>query len=334
VPPAPRPQARSRIAETPSRSEAPSRKAPRLWLVLGLLLAVAGAGAAIVIFAIDGDKRAAGKLDVYNLAPLRVSFNAPVIGDPVQQVVGATVTEALSRRGATVSPTNDTDPHKALVDGVTDMYVDTDNHAWEALGNLVAGDPGPFFAKLSAADLGNGVVWLGPAPAGLGPGIAISDAPQNGGVVSLQDLADSIRASRGERKLCADKSEFGDATQLATALGLDPAATVDEVADDGLARASASDRCAGAYVRQRTDERLVGLSVRFLVDTEKKLPLAQIGVAIRESVVAAQPDMSQMITEILTALDERQLPELAKRVSNGEQPDAVAKSWLYTNGFL
>jgi glycine betaine/choline ABC-type transport system substrate-binding protein len=250
-------------------------------------------------------------LDAYDLSELSVTFSVAQDLDPVRQIVAAASTEALSRRGAdvmTATPLTSADQRSALQTGTADMYVDYDQ----------------------AADLANGVVWLGPAPANVGPGIAVVDD----GLTSVQDVTDRISTSEG--KLCVDSSELETATSDLVTLGLDPRdpTSVVPISPTELTRALTSGRCIAAYVAQQTDARLTGSPSRFVTDGDRQLPIMRIGVALRQGIAADEPDLSQLVGDVLDALDDQQIAALVSRVELGERPEAVATDWLEVSGLL
>lgn len=230
---------------------------------------------------------------------------------------------------------------QALLSGAVDLYPEyTGNGAsfFRQAGDLAWHQADSAYRRVAMLDLAqNRLVWLSPAPADNGWGIAV---PRSMPLASLDDLA-AYLARGGLLRLAASVEfvESADALpafehaygfrlkqdQLLMLAGGDTAATL-RAAAEGVSGINA----AMAY---GTDGALSALGLRLLTDPRHAQIVFQPAPVIRQSALSAQPQIAGWLAPVFAALDRATLQTLNAQVAgDGADPRTVAAGFLRHRG--
>jgi len=84
-----------------------------------------------------------------------------------------------------------------------------------------------------------------------------------------------------------------------------------------------------------TDGAIAALGLVSLTDPQGAVAIYQPAPIVRAEVVAAYPNLAELLDPVFASLDEAALSDLNGRVAvNGENPTDVARDYLTSNGFL
>ena len=263
---------------------------------------------------------------------------------------------ALENAGIPVSdqtPLGSTDVNRAaLVNGEIDAYPE---YTGTALTNFLANagvdvpegastDAEQAYGLVSDFDQeNNNLCWLEPAPANNTYAFAVTqEFAEENSLESVGDFAEYV--SGGGRAMMAVGDEFAqrpdglqafeetygfDLTedQLLIIAGGTPAQT-----EQALAEGANNVNVAMAFA---TDGALMAYNFRVLEDPEGAQPVFQPTPVFRCEVIQSYQNIPGIINPIFESLDDATMQELNARVDvDGENPDAVAQSYLEENGFL
>ena len=189
----------------------------------------------------------------------------------------------------------------------------------------------------------NSVTWLGRSPANNTWAIAVPESlAQENNLATIADLAGYINDG-GEFKLAASQ-EFVDREDALKAFEATYGFTV---SDDQLvilaggnttqtetAAAQGTDGV-NAAMAYGTDGAIGALGLVALTDPEGAVAIYQPAPAVRTSVFEQYPELADILDPVFATLDEATLSSLNGRVAvDGENPEAVARDFLTTQGFL
>jgi osmoprotectant transport system substrate-binding protein len=298
-------------------------KPSTLLINLGLLAAQAlAAGTPVVVASkIDTEGTVLGKIIVQVLGEHQI---------PVTDKVGFGTTDVV---------------RKAIVAKEIDLYPEyTGNGEYFFPG----GDPSIWkdemkgYVAVKKLDLEkNQLVWLAPARANNTWAIAVrKDLAGPNHLVSLEDLAKYLNAGKPFKlaaseefisrpdTLPAFQKAYGFTLKSSQLLSLSGGNTA--LTEKAAAQGSDGVNAAMAY---GTDGSLAALGLVVLADTKGVQPIYEPAPVVRQEVLAQYPAIAKLLDQVFTRLDLVTLQTLNSRVAvNGEQPAAVAASWLKAQG--
>ncbi len=236
---------------------------------------------------------------------------------------------------------------QALLSGAIDLYPEyTGNGAqfFARAGDPVWHDAASAFATVRQLDLArNALVWLAPAPADNGWGIAMPHALAAGeSIATLDDFARFANA--GSRLRLAASVEFVESAdalpafehaygfrlrqqQLLMLAGGDTAATL-RAAAEGLSGINAA-------MSYGTDGALSTLGLVLLADPRHAQIVFQPAPVIRQAALAEHPEVAGSLAPLFASLDRATLQQLNARIAGqGENPSEVAASYLASTDVL
>ena len=271
-------------------------------------------------------------------------------------VLAKLIITALENAGI---PTNDQTPlgatdvnRAALLNGEIDVYPD---YTGTAISNFLINEGAdvPEGASSNAEESyrivseydreNNNLCWLEPAPANNTYAIAVTeDFAEENSLTTVGDYAGYV--SDGGNVMMAVGDEFAQRPdgltafentysfdlsedQLLIIAGGTPAQT-----EQALAEGANGVNAAMAY---GTDGALMAYNFRVLEDPEGAQPVFQPTPIFQCPVIETYPNIPEILNPIFETLDNETLQELNARVDvDGENPEAVAQSYLEENGFL
>lgn len=260
-------------------------------------------------------------------------------------LLGSLIAATLRARGMAVTTRLQLGPtrilRQALLAGAIDLYPEYTGNGAQFFAR--AGDPvwhRADSAYRTVRDLDrarNGLVWLAPAPADNGWGIAV---PHSLRLATLDDLARHVNSGGGLRLAASvEFVESADALpafehaygfrlrqdQLLMLAGGDTAATL-RAAAEGLSGINAA-------MSYGTDGALASLGLTLLSDPRHAQIVFQPAPVIRAAALAAEPRIADWLAPLFAALDRPTLQALNARIAGeGEAPGDVAAAWLKGRG--
>jgi osmoprotectant transport system substrate-binding protein len=297
-----------------------------------------------------------GALLVFGLSlPPASTADAPVVVaskiDTEGALLGQMIAAVIEAQGIPVErriglgPTNIV--RAAIIAGQIDIYPEyTGNGAlfFHLDGDPVWKDPVKGYAEVADLDKAqNHLIWLTPAPANNTWVIAIrKDFPGFPDKKCLDELATYLKGG-GKFKLAASaefvsspaalpafEATYGfhlEADQILTLSGGNTATTL-RAAAEGISGVNA----AMAY---GTDGELAALGLIALCDDKGAQVVYAPTPVVRQAVLDAHPTIGPALDKVFATLTLETLQQLNARIAvNGEQPDAVAVSYLKSKHFL
>ena len=248
---------------------------------------------------------------------------------------GATVDNKVNLGGTNIA-------RAALESGEIDIYMEYNGTGWTVhLGQEKPSfDPEELTSDVREKDLeDNGIVWVSRSPFNNTYGFASSPAVTvaNGGPFSLQTMMEYVR-DNPDAVVCME-SEFPSRpdglilTEEATGITL----PVDQqlILDTGIIYTeTAADNCDFGEVFT-TDGRIPALNLTLVEDPGVNI-LYNVSGTIREDKYKEAPEaFDGIIGDVLAPLDEIRMAGLNAKVSaEGEEPKAVAKEYLFSEGLI
>ncbi len=189
----------------------------------------------------------------------------------------------------------------------------------------------------------NGIDWLTPAPANNSEYIATTKAlSEKEGVETMEDLAAYVKRG-GAVKLIAAQSWIDNPLGLkgfeeaydftlsdSQLIALSTGNTAEMLS--ALAKGTDGINFSLAY---GTDGQLQDLDLVILVDTKDVPPVYEPTPVFRDAIIAAYPGIPGILEPVFKSLNQVKLQTLNARIAfGGEDPKAVATSYLKENGFL
>lgn len=189
----------------------------------------------------------------------------------------------------------------------------------------------------------NDLVWLTPAPANNSEFIATTEALAKAeSIATMDDFARYVNAG-GKVKLIAAQSFIDNPLGL---LGYE-AAYGFKLTDDQLVALSTGNTAemlsalakgtdgVNFSLAYGTDGQLRELNLVIITDTKNVPPVYEPAPVFRGAILAAYPAIGDILRPVFLSLDQAKLQELNARIAfGGEDPRAVATSFLEANGFL
>ena len=273
----------------------------------------------------------------------KIDTEGSLLGEMIVKMLAANGIPVVNRTGFGTTDV----VRKAIISGNIDIYP-------EYTGNGGFFFPGTDPSIWKNAELGyetvkkldlekNGIVWLTPAPADNTWAIAVrKDLADSKNIHTLEDMARYVN-SGGYVKLAASEEFISrpDAlpafekaygftlknNQIISFSGGNTALT-----EEAAARGTDGVNFAMAY---GTDGDLYALGLIVLKDTKNVEPVYEPTPIIRKDTLARYPQIAQILKPVFLSLDLTTLQMLNARIAvNGENPSAVAQSWLESKGFL
>lgn len=254
-----------------------------------------------------------------------------------QRVLAAVSSEALNRADIPTEVRTDLGGtlglrRQALGDQI-DLFWDYTGAAW-ALGlreSAPPADPVESWERVREADEPQGLRWLDPtrANATLALVVRASDLPPPDAQRDLGWLAGEL--SSGQRSLCADAdfmARDGGLLALAAEYGIDPAAVTKRPAseDEAVAAVRAGNCYAGLATATSGAARVAGLVP--VADELRVFPAFIVAPVVRAESPADTAEVVAALAPVSAALDTATLATLNARAVAGEDPAAVAASFL------
>ncbi len=189
----------------------------------------------------------------------------------------------------------------------------------------------------------NDLVWLVPAPANNSEFIATTKSlAEAEGITTMSDFADYVNRG-GAVKLIAAQSWIDNPLGLRgyeTAYGFTlkndqlVSLSTGNTAEMLLALAKGTDGV-NFSLAYGTDGQLDELDLLIITDTKDIPPVYEPAAVFRGQIIAAYPQIAAILSPVFLSLDQAKLQGLNARVAfGGEDPRAVATSYLEANGFL
>ena len=271
-------------------------------------------------------------------------------------VLAKLILTALENAGIPVSdqtPLGSTDVNRAaLVNGEIDVYPE---YTGTAISNFLANagvdvpegastDAEQSYTLVSEFDQeNNNLCWLEPASANNTYAFAVTqEFAEENNLESMNDFAEYVNSdgqvmmavgdefAQREDGLLAFENTYGfDLTEdeLLIIAGGTPAQT-----EQALAEGANNVNVAMAFA---TDGALMAYNFRVLEDPEGAQPVFQPTPVFQCGVLETHANIPDIINPIFNSLNDETMQELNARVAvDGENPDAVAQSYLEENGFL
>jgi osmoprotectant transport system substrate-binding protein len=320
----------------------------RHWMILATILVLSPAGT----LAACGSDDAAGEPDSTAAAAEGPVVKVGSLLDSEGTLLGSMVIQMLEANGIkTEDKTKLGTPEvvrAALLAGEIDATIDyTGSGQYYHDGE--EGDPKwknaeQAYEAIKELDLSaNQIVWLAPAPANNSEFIATTKAfAEAESIVTMVDLADYVNAG-GEVKLIAAQSwidnplgllsyeeAYGFTLRDDQLIALSTGNTAEMLS--ALARGTDGVNFSLAY---GTDGQLNELDLVIITDTKDIPPVYEPTPVFRAATLEAYPQIADILEPVFLSLDQAKLQELNARIAfGGEDPRAVATSYLEENGFL
>ena len=226
--------------------------------------------------------------------------------------------------------------HESLINDELDIYPEyTGTGLLTVLQMDVMSDPGEVFDTVAAEyDEQFSLVWLDPAPMNNTQALAMTEArAAELGISSFSDLA----AQAGDLVL-AGPPEFAEREDglpglQATYGGYEFSNYL--AVDFGLRYPTLLSGDADVAVAFGTDGEIFANGLRVLEDDKGLYPPYQVAPVVRKAVLDDNPEIADALNKVASLLDDATMQELNNRVTgDGEEPEAVARDFLVSNGLL
>ncbi len=302
-----------------------------------LMMTTFGAGLALILSgcsAADSSSNETGPLAGVDLTAGSKEFTESILLAQIASV-------ALENAGASVDDrtgiSGSATVREALLSDEIDFYWDYTGTGWvNILGNNTDDVPADLYAAVAEADAANGVTWLEPAPFENTYRIAVPTAfAEENDLVTMSDAAAYIEANPQDAAVCA-AAEFINRDDglpgLQTAYGFEFSEVVQ--LDLNLIYTQVGETCSFGEVFS-TDARIVSNDLAVLSDDEGFFVQYQGAMTLRDSTLAENPAIAEIMAPISAALTSEVITALNGQVDNGgEDPRDVAEEWLQAEGFL
>ena len=302
-----------------------------------LMMTTFGAGLALILSgcsAADSSSNETGPLAGVDLTAGSKEFTESILLAQITSV-------ALENAGASVDDrtgiSGSATVREALLSDGIDFYWDYTGTGWvNILGNNTDDVPADLYAAVAEADAANGVTWLEPAPFENTYRIAVPTVfAEDNDLVTMSDAAAYIEANPQDAAVCA-AAEFVNRDDglpgLQTAYGFEFSEVVQ--LDLNLIYTQVGETCSFGEVFS-TDARIVSNDLAVLSDDEGFFVQYQGAMTLRDSTLAENPAIAEIMAPISAALTSEVITALNGQVDNGgEDPRDVAEEWLQAEGFL
>ncbi len=231
---------------------------------------------------------------------------------------------------------------EALEAGEVDIYWEYTGTSWMALHGHEEPlfDPDEAYEKVKELDAEEGVVWLDYTPFDNTYAMMIrgEDAAELG-LETMSDLADMVNAE--ERPLgdweVAVTHEYEVRPDGVSGLQETYDFEFDEVIamDMGILYGALRDEEVPLAVGFATDGRIVGFGLAILEDDQGFHPVYNAAPTIREDTLEANPEIADLLNELVPLLDAETMGALNAEVDIDErEPDEVARDFLLQHGLI
>ena len=234
---------------------------------------------------------------------------------------------------------------EALEQGQIDVYMEYTGTAWLTFFKKkeVVRDSMGLFEKVKAVDTKNGLVWLKPAKFNNTYAIVMSaEKADQMGIKTLSDWAAWSKKNPGKMTL-ASNAEFYSRSDgfkgMMEFYGLTfgkeiPDANVKKM-ETPLCKKAVRDNQVLSGMAFATDGEIKDYNQAVLTDDKNYFPIYNPAPVVRKALLDQYPKIKFILGEIGPSLDTATMTRLNYRVNvNGENPEAVAKSWLRGVGLI
>lgn len=310
-------------------------------------VAVAAVGLLASGCSIGGDKSAKSGSLANNASLSGASFTVGSKEFTEQQILCQITLQALQSAGAKTTPkcglSGSNTVREALTSGKIDMYWEYTGTAW--IGFLKHTTPipdatGQYDAVVKEDLAKNQIVWLDPAPFNNTYAIVVkTSVAQELGVKTLSDYAKLVASNPSKATMCV-ASEFAARSDgfpgLQKAYGFKvQSGNLATIAEGAIYDAVSKGKPCAFGEASTTDGRIQSLGLTVLDDDKKFFPVYNPAMTVRKPVADANPNLAKVLNPIAKALDTTTMQQLNADVDvKGDQPEAVARGWLQSKGFI
>lgn len=265
-------------------------------------------------------------------------------------VLGSMIIQMLEANGIkTVDKTKFGTPdvvRKALLAGDLDASID-----YTGSGQFYVGpedsdlwtDPELGYEQIKAEDAKNGLMWLTPSPANNGEALAVTgEFAEENSLETMEDLAAYVNGG-GEIVLIGDQAWMDSPTGLKAfeaaygftltgdqKIGLSNGVTTQFI--EAIVNGTDNANVAEVYA---TDGGLAEQGLVVLTDSKKVPPVYAPTPVFREEIIAAYPEIEDILAPVFESLTVEILQNLNRQVAfDGKSGSVVAREYLTENGFL
>jgi len=272
----------------------------------------------------------------------KLSSESAMIGEMIRLLLEANGIATVDRTRLGATPV----VRRALLTGEIDLYVEYTGNAGSFFN--VTSDPAwkdlrrgyELGSKLDLA--ANRIIWLTPAPASNAWALAVREDVATAN--NLRTMSDFGRwVSGGGEVVLACSAEFANAgtlrslertygftlssDQMIVLAGGETSATI--------GAAAARTNGTNTAMVYGTDGGITAANLRVLEDDRHDQPVYAPVPTIREAVLNANPQITEIVKPLMESLDQQTLQQLNERVQiDGESTEAVAEEYLKKRGFL
>jgi osmoprotectant transport system substrate-binding protein len=265
-------------------------------------------------------------------------------------VLGSMIIQMLEANGIkTVDKTKFGTPdvvRKALLAGDLDASID-----YTGSGQFYVGpedsdlwtDPELGYEQIKAEDAKNGLMWLTPSPANNGEALAVTgEFAEENSLETMEDLAAYVNGG-GEIVLIGDQAWMDSPTGLKAfeaaygftltgdqKIGLSNGVTTQFI--EAIVNGTDNANVAEVYA---TDGGLAEQGLVVPTDSKKVPPVYAPTPVFREEIIAAYPEIEDILAPVFESLTVEILQNLNRQVAfDGKSGSVVAREYLTENGFL
>ncbi|WP_426997112.1 glycine betaine ABC transporter substrate-binding protein [Pseudarthrobacter sp. N5] len=197
-------------------------------------------------------------------------------------------------------------------------------------------DKKEMFDAVKAADAKKGIAWLDPAPLNNTYAFAIrEEKAKELGVKSMSDVA---KLPASQQTFCME-SEFSTRDDgwpgLQKEYGLSPDAKVAMLDTGVIYTATQKGQDCNFGEVFETDGRISALKLQVMGDDKQFFPIYQGALTIKADMLAKYPAIADVMAKVSPKLTTAVMQQLnAKADVDGDDPDAIAKEWLTSEGLI
>jgi osmoprotectant transport system substrate-binding protein len=277
-------------------------------------------------------------------AHLVVGTATPRTDDATEVILAQILRQALEATGAHVVERNNLGngflERDALLSGEIEMYWAGEGTAWTVLLRQPPQglDRSTMHDQLTKLDVSeNGVAWLAPTRFEQAPAFAVG--PKGPRLTKLSEIGDWLDRSVTDPVICVTQGfetfPTDGRVEFEAALGRElPDRSVRVFDPVPIYPATARGTCKLGLV-ETSNGRVPQYGLRLLRDDLGVFGPNYFSLAIRQDVLEAYPELASLEATIANRLDLATMQELNRRVVvEGQNPAAVARSWLRSEGLV
>lgn len=240
----------------------------------------------------------------------------------------------------------------ALESGETDLDIEYVNTALTVANQLpiqaLPTDPEKAYNLVKSLDGAKGLVWLNPSRFSNTHTLVGTQTLVSKGIKSIEALAKYMNANESSLKICVDTDFFGDKVAglapLQATYGFQfKTPNVLLTSSDKLYSDLLANKCDVAS-SHGLDGRIKAWDLTLLLDSRGFFPNSTLGLVVRQKVLAANPEISDLLNNLFPLLDTATMQQLNARITLGadgkadsgdeEATEVVARDFLTTKGLL